>query len=78
MVFFDQSGRFNDVGTVNSVNDLLGRNVVGDQTIGIDYDMKLTRLSAGNSHRGDARQTSQPRTNDVVGDVVQAALVACV
>ena len=76
MVFFNQSGRFNDVRGVYGIDDLLGRDIVCDEPIGIDHDVEFARFSAGYSDCRNPRQTSQPRTNDVVGDVMQAARVA--
>ena len=78
MIFFDQSGRFNDVRVADRVNDLLGRNTVSDETIGRDRHMKLSDLAAGYSYGRDAGQTSKPGTNDVVCDVSQTRRVASI
>ena len=51
---------------------------MGDQTGGIDADMKLASFAAGNSDGGDTGQTSQTRPNNVIGNIPQTCLVTFV
>ena len=78
MVFIYQSRADDDVRIVHGVDNLLRRNVVGDQTIRIDSDVKLAYLTAGHSHGGDPWQTREPRANDIGSDVSQTCFVPVV
>src|SRR6266581_6186434 len=75
MVFIYQSRTDDDVRAVHGVDDLLRRNVMCDQTIWIDNDVKLTQLAAGHSHGCDPGQTREPGANDICGDVSQTCFV---
>src|SRR5438093_11317626 len=66
MIFFDQSGRFNDVRVADCVNDLLGRNTVIDETIGRVSDKQLSDIDAGYSYGRDDGATSDRWEYDVV------------
>src|SRR5258706_8172217 len=61
---------------MDRINYLLDGNVVGDEPLGIDRDVKFTVLAAGYAYGRHSRQPGKLGTDGVVRDVAQTSEIA--